>query len=350
MRFLLVSCFLFQIITFSTAQNLVPNPSFERVNEITDRWMGTFSKFNRAMKFWNSPTQGSPDLFFLKVKDKMIPPRKGYDLKPYFPRSGKMMVGIKTYGCEGRVMHCKEYLQIALKQPLKIGVEYYLEFYVNPMYTGILSNNIGAAFSMKKVRQLYDEGLYEYEAKVNEEKTISYNGEWQKVSGKFIADSTYRYLMIGNFYKDNRTNVDITHADIGYGYILIDDVRFVRSDQEHLAFADELDLGSIQFEWDKSILLDRAYPVLDEIVRILRTDETLKIKISGHTDDTGNLRYNQRLSDARAKRVFDYFVENGIDANRLQYFGFGATQAIASNDTEEGRQQNRRVEFEVEEN
>ncbi|MEN0046468.1 MAG: OmpA family protein [Bacteroidota bacterium] len=350
MRFLLLSCFLFQFITLSTAQNLVPNPSFERVNEITDRWMGTFSKFNRAMKFWNSPTQGSPDLLFLKVKDRMFPPRDGFDLTSYFPRTGKMMVGIKTYGCAEKVMHCKEYLQISLKQPLQIGMEYYLEFYVNPLYSSILNNNIGAAFSTNRTRQLYAEGLYDFEAKINTKEVITYTGEWQKVSGKFVADSAYQYLMIGNFYKDDRTNIEITNAEMDYGFILIDDVRFVRSDQEHLAFADELDLGSIQFEWDKSVLLDRAYPVLNEIVSILKTDETLKIKINGHTDDTGNLRYNQRLSDARAKRVFDYFVANGIAAHRLQYFGFGATQAIASNATEEGRKQNRRVEFEVEEN
>jgi len=336
--------------TLSVAQNLVPNPSFERVNEITDRWMGTFSKFNRAMKFWNSPTQGSPDLLFLKVKDRMYPPRDGFDLNPYFPRTGKMMVGIKTYGCAEKIMHCKEYLQITLKQPLQAGAEYYLEFYVNPVYSSILSNNIGAAFSTKYTRQLYAEGLYEFQAKINREEILSYTGEWHKVSGKFVADSAYQYLMIGNFYKDNRTNIDITNAEMDYGFVLIDDVRFVRSDQEHLAFADELDLGSIQFEWNKSVLLSTAYPVLSEILTILKTDETLKLKINGHTDDTGNDRYNQRLSDARAKRVFDYFVENGIEAGRLRYLGYGATQAIASNKTEEGRQQNMRVEFEVEEN
>ncbi|MEL6942960.1 MAG: OmpA family protein, partial [Bacteroidota bacterium] len=300
MRFLLVSCFCLQVFTSTFAQNLVPNPSFERANEITDRWMGTFSKFNRAMKFWNSPTQGSPDLLFLKVKDKMFPPRDGFHLSSYFPRTGKMMVGIKTYGCAEKVMHCKEYLQIALKQPLNVGTEYYLEFYVNPLYSSVLSGNIGAAFSTAYTKQLYAEGLYKFEAKVNKEEVLYHTGSWQKVSGKFVADSAYHYLLIGNFYQDELTDIDITHAEIDYSFIFIDDVRFVRSDQEHLAFADELDLGSIQFEWDKSVLLSTAYPVLDDIVRILKTDETLKLKINGHTDDTGSLSYNQRLSDARA--------------------------------------------------
>ncbi|MEM0994175.1 MAG: OmpA family protein [Bacteroidota bacterium] len=347
MRFLLVICCYFYLLSIASAQNLVPNPSFERTNEITDRWMGTFSKFNRAMKFWNSPTQGSPDLLFLKVKDRMFPPRNGFDLTPYFPRSGKMMLGMKTYGCEGQVMHCKEYLQVKFKRPLEIGEAYYIEFYVNPLYTAILTNNIGAAVSTSHTYQLYAEGLYDFEPKINVSEVLGYTEKWHKISGTFVADSSYQYLLIGNFKRDSETQIDSSNASIDYGFVLVDDIRFVRADQKDLSFAEELDLGSIQFEWDKSVLLDTAYPVLEQVLIMLKRDETVRIRIIGHTDATGTPEYNINLSTARAKRVQDYLIAKGIAAERLEFIGRGEEKPIATNGSEVGRQANRRVEFEV---
>lgn len=70
-------------------------------------------------------------------------------------------------------------------------------------------------------------------------------------------------------------------------------------------------------------------------------------EISGHTDNVGSYRANQRLSEARAKSVVDYLVNQGIDSGRLEYKGYSFTQPVADNNTEEGRAQNRRVEFKV---
>lgn len=73
----------------------------------------------------------------------------------------------------------------------------------------------------------------------------------------------------------------------------------------------------------------------------------MKIEVRGHTDGHGSLDYNQRLSENRAKAVVDYLVSKGIDPKRLQYKGFGKTQPVDSNATEEGRANNRRVEFKI---
>jgi outer membrane protein OmpA-like peptidoglycan-associated protein len=74
---------------------------------------------------------------------------------------------------------------------------------------------------------------------------------------------------------------------------------------------------------------------------------TLKIEISGHTDNVGDAEYNQRLSVARAKAVVDYLISKGIDSSRLSYVGYGFSKPIAPNDTEEGRRLNRRSEFKI---
>ena len=71
------------------------------------------------------------------------------------------------------------------------------------------------------------------------------------------------------------------------------------------------------------------------------------MEISGHTDNTGSLKLNTRLSQARAESVVDYIVEHGIEASRLEAKGYAFSRPVAPNDTAEGRAANRRVEFEI---
>lgn len=347
MRVALIVFFYFFNFISAEAQNLVPNASFEKVHEITNWWMGTGSQFNRIMKWWQSPTQGSPDILFVKVKDNMKPPRNGFDLSPYEPRSGKMMLGIKTYGCKHNFIHCKEYIQVKLTDSLIVGMEYYVEFYANPMHTSISSNHLGAALSTVHTYQYHEQGLYYLTPKANSTALLRDTGEWQKISATFVADSAYQFLLIGNFFPDEQTKFDTSGAKIKYAYVLLDDVRLVRSDQKMLAFSEQFDLDRIQFELNQSALLPTAFPVLEEIVALLKSKKQLRLMINGHTDDSGSEQHNQQLSEARAKRVYDFMVAQGIEAKRLVYKGFGATQAIAPNETVEGRQQNRRVAFEL---
>jgi len=86
---------------------------------------------------------------------------------------------------------------------------------------------------------------------------------------------------------------------------------------------------------------------LDNVVKLLQSNETIRIEISGHTDNIGSLRTNTKLSTDRAKAVVDYLVQKGIAASRLEYKGYAFSQPVAPNTTEAGRAQNRRVEFKV---
>lgn len=113
--------------------------------------------------------------------------------------------------------------------------------------------------------------------------------------------------------------------------------------KERLAFATKV----VQFETGKAVLKNQSFAILDEIVDIMRQYPDYTLSISGHTDNVGDDRDNLRLSEARAKTCYEYFMFRGIKANRLRYAGFGENRPIADNDTREGREQNRRVEFEL---
>lgn len=104
-------------------------------------------------------------------------------------------------------------------------------------------------------------------------------------------------------------------------------------------------LENVLFETNKSVLLQPSFASLDKLASQLEYNSLMKIEIRGHTDNVGNTSKNQTLSEQRAKAVLDYLVAKGIEASRLSFKGFGSSAPIASNDKEEGRKKNRRVEF-----
>ena len=105
-------------------------------------------------------------------------------------------------------------------------------------------------------------------------------------------------------------------------------------------------LDGIYFDTDSDALRAESHAALEEVGAMLREHMDLSLSIEGHTDSQGDDAYNLSLSDRRAAAVRNYIVtEFGIDPSRLQSRGLGETQPVASNDTPEGRQQNRRVEL-----
>lgn len=106
-------------------------------------------------------------------------------------------------------------------------------------------------------------------------------------------------------------------------------------------------LKNIFFDFDKVSLRAESTSELERLIQLMKEKSTLRIEISGHTDNVGTNDYNQKLSEDRAKAVVDYLTKHGIDKSRLQYKGYGMTQPLESNDSVEGRQINRRTEFKV---
>ena len=104
----------------------------------------------------------------------------------------------------------------------------------------------------------------------------------------------------------------------------------------------------IQFELNKAIIKAASHALLDEIVGVLKDNPHLrKIAVEGHASADGDAKANKTLSDERAKAVVAYIVGKGIDAGRLEAKGWGEEKPIADNKTEEGRDKNRRVEFNI---
>jgi OOP family OmpA-OmpF porin len=103
--------------------------------------------------------------------------------------------------------------------------------------------------------------------------------------------------------------------------------------------------GVVLFDFDSDDIKPEAYPLLNEVLTILKKNPQLSVEIQGHTDNVGSAEYNQTLSEERAQAVMDYLVKNGIDPQRVSSTGYGLTRPVASNDTDEGRAKNRRVEL-----
>lgn len=104
-------------------------------------------------------------------------------------------------------------------------------------------------------------------------------------------------------------------------------------------------LRGVNFDFDKATLRPDGRPILDEAARILNENPSLRVQVRGYTDSIGSDAYNLRLSIRRAETVKNYLVSKGVAASRLEVEGFGESNPVASNDTEEGRAQNRRVEL-----
>jgi outer membrane protein OmpA-like peptidoglycan-associated protein len=103
-------------------------------------------------------------------------------------------------------------------------------------------------------------------------------------------------------------------------------------------------MNNIFFDFDKSTILPYSIPELKRVAKIIKSGNQ-KVEIAGHTDNVGDDQYNQVLSEKRAAAVKDFLVNEGCDADRLATIGYGRSKPLESNDSDEGRAKNRRVEI-----
>lgn len=106
-------------------------------------------------------------------------------------------------------------------------------------------------------------------------------------------------------------------------------------------------LNNVFYDFDKSTLRPESTTELEGLLKLMNDNPALRIELGSHTDNKGADEYNQKLSEARAKSVVDWLIGRGIASARLVAKGYGESVPVASNDTDEGRQQNRRTEFKV---
>jgi len=339
--------------------NIVPNPGFERYAGPPVGWSYRGAYFAQVMKYWFSATTASPDIYGPGVHVPRDWAEKGFgDARPH---SGKAMAGLTLFGCTNGKPHCREFVEIQLAEPLVTGQTYYVEFWVTHLEKSLQINNIGALFSDRRIENKTDEPIEAEPQMSAKELVAAPNGKWVKVSGSFKASQESEYLIIGNFRKDEATRSYAYQNDCyNYAYYYIDDV-VVRKSPPYLNVpvkADDLtrqtfepgktiQLKNIYFEFDKDELMPRSFVELNKLLTILRSNPKMSIEIVGHTDNYGEDNYNLDLSRRRSKAVVNFLTQNKVTSSRLRYRGEGERQPVARNDTDEGRAQNRRVEFVV---
>ncbi len=213
-----------------SAQNLVPNPSFENYGSLPCGWIQSASGFDAAMQNWIMPTDGTSDVFSTLVGQNCYAhcfSTSSASPGQQAPRTGEVMSAILTYGngC-GFQPDYREYLAIELTQPLQVGENYYAEIWVSHADNSQeASNNIGMHFSETLITDYSTCQELSLVPQINETNIITENQDWVKVSGSFVATTPAKFLTIGNFYTNANTQfiIDNTKPSINARYF-IDDV------------------------------------------------------------------------------------------------------------------------------
>lgn len=328
------------------AQNLVSNPSFEIANRMPE---GKANSINRA-KDWIAPKYNS-DYYYKGTGRHCGTPKNilGYQK----PHSGNAYAGICT-----RTKYL-EYLETKLIVPLTKDKEYLIEFYISKAERSLGSvKEFGVLFTKKNIWGIATRGIAD-KPQINFINPKGYKDKknWTKLSTVYKAEGDETVLILGHF---NYEPSDDKHRIFSHYYIDDVSVTPIEKKEDSVASINTEDLipkqflpklgetttlKNIFFKTNKSELLSESFIELDKLVHYLSDMKKTSIIISGHTDSIGNAEQNKKLSEERAKAVANYLTSKGIDEVRIKFIGYGSTKPITTNDTEEDRQLNRRVEF-----
>jgi len=122
-------------------------------------------------------------------------------------------------------------------------------------------------------------------------------------------------------------------------------VAKVEMEMQEIEVGKKYKIHDIYYATNSATIEARSEPILDEFIKFLKDNASIKVAIHGHTDNVGSDRDNLTLSTDRAFNVMEYLQEHGISGSRLSFKGYGPNKPVASNDSEEGRALNRRTEF-----
>jgi outer membrane protein OmpA-like peptidoglycan-associated protein len=167
------------------------------------------------------------------------------------------------------------------------------------------------------------------------------------VVGTYTDYSSAENLGAGSTYKGNGREIDprsVISSTVNVGRESSSNTTVISS--EETAIFDEA-LYGIQFETGSANITSSSSSILTKVYNVMRNKSSINFEIGGHTDNVGNSAANQRLSEARAKSVYNYLIKRGIAASRLTFVGYGDTNPVADNGTAAGKAKNRRVQFTI---
>jgi len=395
--------FFLQLSNALFCQNLVVNGGFERQSP---REAGVWQavpkpcEFSSQSGFLNTSAQGwstflsqTPDLL---VWDSTV-------TCPVFPapRRGNRMVGLIMFHPfqDGQfAFDYHEMIQGTLARPMEKGKTYTISFWVytndslgvqhltkvfgkgpamkvkderlkpggfRPTFCG----NFGFYFSNNKIQEheefMQSQVTFPIKPQLNHTEIVETKGAWQKISLSYTPDQACRYFLFGNFFSDaitpinmspeERMKLDQSNESLHFwakkkriAYYLFDDFAIVENTEANIeqALMKENSYtfeSSLLFDTGKSDLKPESKSAIDGLAAALSKNPSLKIEIEGHTDNVGDDKSNQTLSDLRAKSLYDALLARQVPENQISWKGYGESKPVAKNDTEAGRQRNRRV-------
>jgi len=385
--YLFISCILFySVCTAQNKQNLIIDGSFEDFQDCPDAFG---SVRIGGLKYWKAtPPDCTPD-YFHQCSKEFSP--ENNPCGKLTAQEGKGYLGLIVRVGESPEKNTdelfyREHVQARLREPLKSRNRYVFTMHVSlSEYSCFAISKLGAFFSKNPV--LVSDKT-ELRPQV-ESDFISTKNTWVKIIDTVIAEGDEQYITLGEFRgfskKDIRKIDEKTENKQRFSYYrayyFFDNLSLVWLD----ALADPIlldppqppykltapqnltgfekpwqleptEFGYLQpnkpiilknvlFEFGKAVLLENSKAELNKLLRLLNEYKEIKIMISGHTDEIGKPEDNLKLSDARAKTVYEYLLKQGVSENRLFYRGYGSSQPLENNKTETGRKKNRRVEF-----
>lgn len=270
----------------------------------------------------------------------------------------------------------KEFMQVKLADALHRGTTYEFEMYVRLAFWSNASlKSFGALFTKTGYKSQGDVVRSALIDSVSKKGSFINGYQWFRIKGKYLADGGEKYLTIGNFspnVKKDMTRMNIFKLGFKEAYYFVDDVSLVKEKivaekvkveivgsfsinneedsvlevKNNIKVGEKVTLKNIFFENGRYYILPESYPELNKLSQYLIRNPQMEVQINGHSDNSGSRSKNQKLSEQRAREVFEYLIKKGVQ-NKLYFKGYGSEYPIAPNETDEGKAKNRRVEFEI---
>lgn len=269
----------------------------------------------------------------------------------------------------------KEFLQVKLSEPLHRGTTYRFTMHLRLAYwSNAVLRSFGVLFSKGGFSKQSDAVRASMIDTVLEKGGLSKGHQWFVLSGTYKAGGGEKFITIGNFAPDLRK--DLVRRGLGFSfreaYYFIDAVSLFRLQQQEeqvaieivgpdyrrqtddsvlqvksqLQVGEPVALNNVFFENGRYYLLPESSAELNKLAQYLLRHPSFTIRINGHSDNSGLPFRNQKISELRAREVFEYLIRKGVQ-NKMYFKGYGSARPIADNATEAGRARNRRVEFEI---
>lgn len=321
--------------------NLIPNAGFEYSIRCPNRG----GQISRSVG-WSDPTNGSSDYFSTCGEKGYSVPKNWCCVKsPFQGNAYAALLGRKD---------TREYIQVRLSSPLEKGQKYFCSIAISASNKHCwVSSDIGLLFTAKKISREHSYRISDHEPQIQSHPdSIFTDYEWHIIQGYFIAKGGEEYLTIGSF-RETVSKLQLSEPKYGNApswYNFIDNITtklIVRKKPLKVIQTELSQVKNITFENRSDELDSTNFGALSKVLKILKRNKEVSIKVIGHTDNNGSKASNRTLSISRCRAVKKYLVTNGIAKKRILIEGKGDSQPLLPNTTDENRIINRRVELRV---